>query len=446
MRFSPFIFVAVAACLGAAACGGTAELSAPIVEAPEAAAPGAPEVATDPAPEGDATVEADKKELERTIFEQKLWARAFPGGAKVAGEKITVRFVQKGRLLKDTAAEPFVDPAADEEGGVEAVGSWRAFNPVTGNEFEITVPRAYRDHVHSAVMSSGGATASPGDTQGFPSAQADRMISRAWSGGVDNRQNFAPTTTWPWRTISHFSNTCTGTLIGPRHLVTAAHCINAQGTNNWYELTVRPGRDGNTVPYGSSAMTDVVNPGDPFRWYFTPSQWRATSSPSGGYGQYDIGIIVIPDRLGDQTGWMGYVARGASDLDAAYQYNKGYPACTWAGCIDEPVTCTANRLYGDPNDCSLGEFSKLDGDGWNRRGRHSCDASAGQSGSPLYHYWFDPALGQSVPVVSFVHTTSLKCANTGDAACTASDVRPLEATRFTPEYVGWISYFRSTYE
>src|SRR4029434_6777037 len=71
-----------------------------------------------------------------------------------------------------------------------------------------------------------------------------------WSNGVDTRILRTPTSLWPWRAIAQFryGNTdesrCTGTLIGPRHLVTAAHCINEKGTNNWYTIRGAPDNNG----------------------------------------------------------------------------------------------------------------------------------------------------------------------------------------------------------
>jgi hypothetical protein len=44
-----------------------------------------------------------------------------------------------------------------------------------------------------------------------------------------------------------------------------------------------------------------------------------------------------------------------------------------------------------------------------------------------------------------IHTTSTKCRFAGDPPCTSADTHPLVATRITPEYRSWISYFRSMF-
>ena len=82
-----------------------------------------------------------------------------------------------------------------------------------------------------------------------------------WSNGNDSRIVRTPTTLWPWRAIAQFhsvggdNSNCTGTLIGPRHLITAAHCINKMGTTTWYTFGVAPGRNGEDVfPYGDSVI------------------------------------------------------------------------------------------------------------------------------------------------------------------------------------------------
>ncbi len=103
------------------------------------------------------------------------------------------------------------------------------------------------------------------------------------------------------------------------------------------------GRDGNSLPYGSSTISPNPAPGQT-AWYFTHPQWRNPATTNAR--QWDWGLIVIPDRLGDQTGWMGYVALPAMILKANNQYNRGYPACGGMR-PDVPVNCQPWRLYGD---------------------------------------------------------------------------------------------------
>jgi V8-like Glu-specific endopeptidase len=368
--------------------------------------------------------------------------------------------------------------------------SWRAFNPATRNEFKLDVPAGILEAVHVRQEQNGLTRPSKGrvgDSKGDapedgsspPVSKLDELLDAtrveelvAFLGGLllddeahasladgdDDRVLLTPTTLWPWRTICDMGG-CTGTLVGPRHVATAGHCLYSRTQGAWYlNITVTPGMDRGAAPFGSSSLPP--GPGES-GWYFTPSLYRA-ANPAGGASQYDFGIIVVPDRLGDETGWMGYVTRPASDLDAARNYNRGYPWCesettgtsTNPERIDEPdnVTqandgttpgggsCSINGLYGDTHDCDLGDWSKSDGS-WYRRVRHSCDASAAMSGSPLYQYF--PSSPNAV--LFAVHTTSLKCRLASDNACSASDDRPLEATRLTVEYRDWISYFRSMF-
>lgn len=333
---------------------------------------------------------------------------------------------------------------------------WRVFNPRSQNEFEITVPRLILETLHGDREQRGltGSTKgrvgdSAGNSPEFPTAPSGAQTF-SFSNGMDNRTLRTATTTFPWRTIADMGG-CTATFVGPRHIVTAAHCLYSRTNNAWgFSFTVAPGRDRNNFPYPTTTLPP--GPGET-GWYFTPAEWRQANPPGGSSSPYDIGIVVTPDRLGDTVGWMGYVTRSGADLDAATNLNRGYPFCesetgTSPGNperIDEPVPCQINGLYGDVNECDLSEFSSPDNGGWNRRVRHSCDAGAAMSGSSVYHYFFDPKLNATVPVVSMIHTTSLRCRFVGDAACTATDNRPLEATRLTVEYRNWISYFRSLF-
>jgi V8-like Glu-specific endopeptidase len=322
---------------------------------------------------------------------------------------------------------------------------------MTGFEFEVVVVGGLLELIHDAREAAGETSATEGldDPDAFEGRRGIEAGpdegdggGAARSDGIDTRTIRTPTTAWPWRTICHFNNNCTGTLIGPRHIITAAHCINQQGTNTWFSFTVRPGRDGSNVPYGSSAINPNPMPGDPFRWYFTPAPWRDPTTSN--VRQWDWGLIIIPDRLGESTGWMGYVARPSNELNAVSHYNRGYPACG-LNRPDVPVGCQPNRLYGDTNTCVPGSYSAQGGNGWNRLIDHACDTSGGHSGSAVYHYFLDPQLGQSVPVVSMIHVSSPFCDGSFANPCMSQHDFPSRSRRIEPDALATISFFRSTY-
>lgn len=350
----------------------------------------------------------------------------------------------------------------------EAIRSLRAYNPSSGNEFRLTFSEGVLPLAGELADREGLSRGSGDDEVSDPAELEAKLVEEAiasadeerptdappsWSDNVDNRVRLSKTaaevpgttgtTVWPWRAIVRLSNGCTGTMIGPRHVITAGHCIYNRTSASWMTFNVAPGQAGTGLfPYGSVAF-----PSSGFNWYFTPEGWRQ-SSPSGGTRQYDFGMLVLPQSIGNQTGWMGWWVEEAGGLSKKDHLNRGYPACAATDSAGNPrtddpgdpgssVVCVNQHLYGDVNNCELGEFSAKDPDGWSRLFKHSCDASGGHSGSAIYHY------EKGSPVISGVHTYST-CGQTAAAtACTASDDRPLGATRITPEYGDIISFFRN---
>jgi V8-like Glu-specific endopeptidase len=388
-----------------------------------------------------------------------------PPAFKQVSPDMSVRFLGKGTLTKGTLTRPdFRDPpgAGDpnpNEPMQAPVGSMRlhGFNTLTRNQFEVVISGRLLKQVHDARVASGLTGASLGVSNpeaveglvkpaGMTLQDAQGPTTRGWSKGVDTRSLLTPTTSYPWRTVSQISysgvlSDCTATMIGPRHLITAAHCIVDKGTSNFLTLYVAPGRDGNfNLPFDSSMISTSL-PSNIEAWYFAPAEWIDPNTTKDQ--QWDWGLIVTPKRLGDRTGWMGYVANSFSTLDAATLYNRGYPSCNWDE-PNRPANCQIDRMYGDSGECDLGAVYYPGSDGWNRVISHSCDTSAGHSGSALYHYAYDSNLGTYVPVVSMVNAASL-CGGMGQRACTSTDAFPNLARRLTPSDLGVISWLRQTF-
>lgn len=294
------------------------------------------------------------------------FAADWSAGSKGAGEK--ARALPSAEFsLRDVV--PAETPKITAEGTARALPTDEASvikgltaRGMTADGQDVTVEpsEAVRDIVRKEL--SGGSAGTGGKSGLRKAGEGARTVF-----GDDDRVEITDTEEYPYRTVGLIlmqskageKRMCSGTLIGPHTVLTAAHCIYDHDRGGWLQnFKFVPGsRSSNPdeAPYGAFDFESV---------YIVDGYRENYTGTYNSVFPWDLGIIILQDPLGNELGWMGY--NHFEDLGAFETNIAGYPG-------DKPFgTMWLSTCETEEENIADGYFL------------NDCDAYPGSSGSAEY--------------------------------------------------------------